>query len=252
MKATTGDRPPGRGFFGKPEVALSVVIPAYNEEQRLARAVERVSSFFAVRGIDGEIIVVDDGSRDRTRTVAMSLQSQCQELRVLGYDFNRGKGSAVRLGVLESRGKAVLYSDADLSTSIEEMDYLWPHLEAGSDVVIASRHLRQSRILVNQPFHRRHLGRVFNTWIRLLGVRGFMDTQCGFKLFRREAAHRLFSLLRTEGFAFDVEILVHAQRLGFRIAEVPVHWSHSPVSRVHPVRDSIAMALQILRIRSIL
>jgi len=164
--------------------ALSVVIPAYNEESRLGPTVLRVCEYLRTSGDSFEIIVVDDGSRDATLSVARKLQEDVPELRVLGYPLNRGKGHAVRTGTLEARGVAVLFSDADLSTPIEELEVLRKALAGGAHVAIASRHLSGSRIEVRQPLTRRYLGRVLNIVISLLGVRGYADTQRGFKLFR--------------------------------------------------------------------
>lgn len=230
--------------------ALSVVIPAYNEERRLPGTLEAVSSYLESRGIEAEILVVDDGSRDGTRAAAERLR--LPTVRVLGYPRNRGKGYAVRTGVLAATRDPVLFTDADLSTPIEDLEILWACLDQGCHVAIASRLLAQSRILVRQPWHRRMVGRTFAGVVSLLAVRGFRDTQCGFKLFRSEAARRLFAPLRTVGFAFDVEVLLRARRLGLRVAEVPVRWVNSPDSRIHPVRDSGRMLVEILRMRGIL
>src|SRR6185295_8357710 len=150
---------------------------------------------------------------------------------------------------LAASREVVLFTDADLSTPIEDVDRLWPSLDAGCDVVIASRHLPGSRELVRQSWRRRVMGRIFNGLLWLLGVRGFHDTQCGFKLFRRDAARRLFEPLQTIGFAFDVEILLQARKLGLRIEEVPVRWTEGTGSHVRPVRDSLKMAREVLRMR---
>jgi len=243
----------GRASFGQGKQekarALSVVIPAYNEEKRLPRTLRAIDQYLAAEGYDAEILVVDDGSTDRTRDRVAELRTSIRSLRLLSYGKNRGKGYAVKIGILAAAQPAVLFSDADLSTPIEEVARLWARYEEGFDVVIASRHWPESGLIVDQPFHRKLVGRAFNTVISMLAVRGFRDTQCGFKLFRAEAARRIFGALRTERFAFDVEVLLRARRLGLKVAEVPVRWVNSPDSRVHLVRDSARMLLEVLRMR---
>jgi len=235
--------------MSNPRRSLSVVIPVYRERERLAPTVRAIQRFLTGGPYDGEIVVVDDGSADGTFDVAQALKSECPDLRILTFPVNHGKGFAVREGVLASSREVVLFTDADLSTPIEDVDRLWPSLDAGCDVVIASRHLPGSRELVRQSWRRRVMGRIFNGLLWLLGVRGFHDTQCGFKLFRRDAARRLFEPLQTIGFAFDVEILLQARKLGLRIEEVPVRWTEGTGSHVRPVRDSLKMAREVLRMR---
>lgn len=232
--------------------SLSVVIPAFNEEQRLPPNLERLHGFLVEQGYDAEILVVDDGSRDRTRDTVEACRNRCPMLRVLSYGANRGKGFAVRTGVLAATRHAVLFTDADFSTPIGELDRLWEHLDRGFDVAIASRQMSDSQIEVRQPWYRRLVGRAFIVIVALIGVRGYRDTQCGFKLFRAEAVRRLFTPLRTHGFAFDVEVLMRARRLGMRVAEVPVRWLHSSDSRVRPVVDSVRMLVELLRMRGVL
>jgi dolichyl-phosphate beta-glucosyltransferase len=232
--------------------SLSVVIPAYNETARLPSTIRAIHQFLLDRNYDAEILVVDDGSRDATRSEVEQLRRALPLLRVLGYEKNRGKGFAVRTGVLGATREAVLFSDADLSTPIGEIDRLWPWFDAGYDVVIASRSRPSSDVRVHQPFYRENMGRVFNAIVSMLALRGIRDTQCGFKLFRRETAVGLFSKLKTNGFAFDVEILVRARDERKKIAEVGVHWVNSPDSRVHAVKDSARMLLELLRMRRLL
>ena len=232
--------------------SLSVVIPCFNEEARLPRTVREIAAFLAARGHDAEIIVVDDGSRDRTREAARALEASCPFVRVVGFPRNHGKGFAVRAGFLAATKDAVLFSDADLSTPIQELDGMWPWMDRGCDVVIGSRRLSGARLEVPQPLHRRGMGRAFNLIVSTLAVRGFQDTQCGFKLFRRAALEPVFRGLKTQGFAFDVELLLLARRRGLRIREVPVRWINSPDSRVRAVRDSALMLREILRMRGLL
>ncbi|HEX7901472.1 MAG TPA: dolichyl-phosphate beta-glucosyltransferase [Planctomycetota bacterium] len=239
---------PSRGLLdGR---SLSVVIPAYNEERRLPATLARVRAFAASAGLDVEILVVDDGSRDGTREAVLRAAADAPEIRLLTYGGNRGKGYAVRAGVLQARREAVLFSDADLSTPIEELRALWPRLDQGCDIAIASRKMSRSRITVRQPWPRQVAGRVFNTVISTIGVRGFRDTQCGFKLFKAPVARRIFSALKTSGFAFDVEVLLRARRLGLQVAEVPVRWENSGDSRVSFVRDSLRMLREVLKMRT--
>jgi dolichyl-phosphate beta-glucosyltransferase len=230
--------------------SVSVIIPAYNEERRLPATLQSLHSFLDRPGYDAEIIVVDDGSRDGTRERASALKLPL--VRVLGYSRNRGKGFAVRTGVLAATREAVLFSDADHSTPVSEIERLWPWLDEGYDVAIGSRHAAGSQLIVRQPLRRRIMGRAFNLIVSFAGVRGINDTQCGFKLFRKDAARRIFSRLRTCGFAFDVEVLLHARRWGLRVREVGVQWTNSPDSRVHPVRDSARMLVEILKMRGVL
>jgi dolichyl-phosphate beta-glucosyltransferase len=203
---------------------LSVVIPTYNEACRIGPSLELVWNYLCANyGRGGfEIIVVDDGSRDRTATLVEEFTSRGPEIRLIRLPMNRGKGAAVRAGMLAAAGEAVLFSDADLSTPIEQVEGTLRLLREGSDVVIGSRALAQSQVLTRQAPLRESLGRLFNRLIRAcLGI-PFPDTQCGFKLFRREAAREVFQRARTDGFAFDVEAILLALQLGYVIREMPV------------------------------
>ncbi|MBZ0273911.1 glycosyltransferase family 2 protein [bacterium] len=228
---------------------LSVVIPAYNEESRLPATLARLREYFASDG-DVEVIVVDDGSADDTRKIAGDIAKDWPALRVVANDRNRGKGYTVRHGVQEAAGDVVLFYDADSSTPIEEYEKLRPHLEAGADVAIGSRSLPGSDVRVHQPWYRETMGRMFNLFVRLVAVRGIVDTQCGFKAFRLPAARAVFARQKLSGFSFDVELLFIARRLGYSIKEVPIVWINSPASRVHPVWDSLRMFLELLKIRA--
>jgi len=228
-------------------VQLSVVIPAYDEARRLGPSLDRVTAYLRERGLEHEILVVDDGSSDATASLVTS--HPAPSLRLLRQPENRGKGAALRRGVLASRGRRVLLCDADLSTPIEELERLEPRIEDGADLVLGSRGLSDSEVAVRQPLYRELMGKTFNRIIRLLGVRGVRDTQCGFKLLDGEAARRLFAEMVTDGFAFDVELVWLARRHGYRIAEVGVRWLDSPGSRVHPLFDSSAMLRDVLFMR---
>jgi dolichyl-phosphate beta-glucosyltransferase len=231
-------------------VKLSVVIPAYNEEQRLGPTLERVSSYLeSTRPGDWELVIVDDGSRDRTPQLVEEARQKWPQIRLIRNSPNRGKGYSVRVGVMESQGEQVLFSDADLSSPIEEIERLVPFYENGYDVVIGSRDIIGSQIEVAQPLHRRVMGYTFMVLRDWIAVSGFRDTQCGFKLFRRNAAREVFTRSRVAGFCFDVEILAIAQTLGYRMCETPVIWRNDERSTVSPIKDSVKMLADLFRIR---
>ena len=226
-----------------PTVWLSVVIPAFNEEGRLASTLSRVSSYLASRRRDFEILVVDDGSSDETLSVAESLAAV--GVKPLRLAENRGKGAALRLGVLQSHGRYVLLCDADLSTPIEEIEKLEARMR-DCDLVLGSRALASSDIRRRQPRHREWMGRVFNLMLRLGGIVTLRDTQCGFKLIEGSVARGLFDLLTTRGFAYDVELVWLADRLKLAVAEVGVVWRDSPqASKVRAWRDPVRMMLEV-------
>jgi dolichyl-phosphate beta-glucosyltransferase len=228
---------------------LSVIIPAYNEEARLPKTLERVEAYLSQQDYSWELIVMDDGSKDRTVEAAEKAMSSPHS-RVVKNRRNMGKGATVRNGMLLAGGRFRLFSDADLSTPIEEAEKLLRAVqEEGYDVAIGSRALKESRLEVRQPFYREMMGRMFNLIVQIVLLGGIKDTQCGFKLFSARAAEEVFARQQLEGFSFDVEVLVLARRLGFRIAEVPVRWLDSPASRVSPLRDSIRMFLDVVRVR---
>lgn len=228
---------------------LSVVIPAYNERDRIGPTLAAVQADLAARAGGSEIIVVDDGSRDGTAGRAREALAGWPGSRVLSLPENRGKGRAVKEGVLAARGRIILFSDADLSTPIAMLDRLLERIEAGADVAIGSRALAGSDVRIHQPRLRESLGKLFNAAVRRLIIPGIRDTQCGFKAFRREAARELFAELRTEGFCFDVEILAAARRRGYRVEEVPVVWNNSAPSAVRVVRGFPRVVRELIRIR---
>ncbi len=226
--------------------ALSVVIPAYNEERRLPASLARIRGFLEARAQSFEIVVADDGSRDATAAVAEAAGGPW--LRVLRAERNRGKGHAVRRGMLEARGGRRLMTDADLSTPMEELPSLEARLDRGFDVAIGSRAVTGARIEVRQSAFRETAGRAFNVLVRLLLLPGIRDTQCGFKLFTAAAAQAAFEPVRLAGFSFDVEAIYIARRRGLRVAEVPVLWRNDVATRVGGLSGTRAF-LDLLRIR---
>jgi dolichyl-phosphate beta-glucosyltransferase len=225
---------------------ISVVIPAYNEAERLGSTLERTVDYLSRRGLSYEVLVVDDGSRDRTIQVAEAFADR--GVRVIRHERNRGKGAAIKTGVLASRGAEVLLSDADASTPIEQLEKLQRKLPE-APVVLGSRAVAGADIRQHQPFYREVMGKTFNLIIRLAGVHGVNDTQCGFKLLQGEVAREIGAELTIEGFAYDVELVWLARRHGYRVVEVGVIWVDSPDSRVDPVRSSLGMLRDLVRMR---
>ena len=230
-------------------VQLSVVIPAFEEAARLGPTLERVRTYLAARPFESEVLVVVDGGRDGTLGLVRNLARAWPALRVLDNGVNRGKGYSVRRGMLAARGRYLLFSDADLSTPIAEVERLVAALDAGADVAIGSRALVDSDVRVRQAWWRQSMGRVFNRFVRLVAVPDLRDTQCGFKCFRRDAAQRIFARQRIARFSFDVELLWIARTLGYRVAELPVTWINHPSSRVHPLSDSCRMLVDLMCLR---
>ena len=226
---------------------VSVVIPAYNEERRLGNTLQAVKKYLASADFQYEVIIVDDGSIDRTASIAE--HADVPGLRVLKNPGNQGKGYTVRHGIEQATGDIILFTDADNSTPIEEFETLRPHFDNGADIVIGSRALPQSQLQVRQTALREFAGRTFNWLLRLLVNLPFHDTQCGFKAFRREAAQAVFPHQSIRGWGFDAEVLLIARRQGLRIVETPVHWINSPDSRLSIWRDAPKMLLEVLKIR---
>jgi glycosyltransferase involved in cell wall biosynthesis len=230
-------------------MTYSIVIPAYNEGARLGPTLEKVLAYVRQQGWDAEVIVVNDGSRDNTADIVREFAAKNPMLRLVENPGNRGKGYAVRNGMLQARGEVIVFSDADLSSPIEEMPKLLQAVTEGADIAMGSRWLRPELQIHRQSLHRQLFGRIFNALNRMiLGLR-FKDTQCGFKAFTREAAHKILPLQRIERWGFDPEILFLARKFGFRVDEVAVRWGHVGGTRINPLLDGARMFQEMVRIR---
>jgi glycosyltransferase involved in cell wall biosynthesis len=227
---------------------LSIVIPSFNEEKRLPGTLERIASYINASDRETEVIVVDDGSTDRTIRVAESFRGKIADFRVVSNGQNRGKGYSVRHGFMESRGEIVLFTDADLSAPIEEADKLLAKMDE-YNLAIGSRAVNRELIEVHESRFREFAGIIFNWIVRLILRLPFVDTQCGFKAFRREKCRIIFEQQTIERFGFDPELLYLARHHGLRIAEVAVRWAHSPATKVNMWRDSVRMFLDVVIIR---
>jgi dolichyl-phosphate beta-glucosyltransferase len=227
---------------------LSIIIPSYNEELRLPATLDRIASYLQTDGRAAEVLVVDDGSNDRTAAVAEAFRNKIALLRVVSNGVNRGKGYSVRHGMQEARGRIALFTDADLSAPIEEAGKLLAALET-HDVAIGSRAMDRSLISVHESRFREFAGIIFNKIVRIILWLPFVDTQCGFKAFRRERCRILFEQQRIERFGFDPELLYLARHHGLHTVEIPVRWGHSPATKVNMWRDSIQMFIDVFTIR---
>lgn len=228
---------------------LSVIIPAYNENLRIAFAIEKVNSYLDGKDIESEIIVVDDGSKDGTLQISESLRNKISRLRVLSNGKNRGKGYTVKKGMLAGSGDSLLFLDADLSTPIEETDRFLKEF-GRYDVLLGSRKVKGANVVIKQPWHRLFLGNCFSVLIRsLFDIGKIDDTQCGFKMFTKEAAQKIFSNLTIKRFSFDVEVLYLAYRFNLRVKQLPVTWYNNSKSSVKPLRDGLRMIIDAARIK---
>lgn len=226
---------------------LSIVIPAFNEEHRLTPALDSIFVYMQNAGYSYEVIVVDDGSKDKTSELVKSRSEYPEKLLLIRQNRNHGKGYAVKLGIERAGGEFVIFVDADGATPIEELEKLQKAIQEGADIAIASRALKESDVV--DHFYRRLLGIAFNTIIRILVINGIKDTQCGFKLFKTDIAKRIFSKLKLIGFSFDVEVLFLAKKLGYKITEVPVSWRAIPGTKINPFTDSFIMFMGVVKIR---
>lgn len=227
---------------------LSIIIPAYNEKDRIGNTIRVISDFFRKRSLDYELVIVDDGSTDGTADY-IKQQFSLEHLRILINRKNRGKGASIRRGMATAKGKRLLFTDADLSTPIDEVEKLMEKMDSGVGVAIASRDCPGAEVLTPQPFYRELMGKIFNLLVQLIVLPGVNDTQCGFKLFERSIARKVFSKMTIMGFGFDVEALYLVRKFNGRIAEVPVRWRNYLGSKVSPVSDSIQMFADLFRVR---
>lgn len=229
--------------------SYSIVIPAYNESARIGRSLEKVLAHATRQGWNLEVIVVNDGSTDSTAEIVRGHAQQNPAVQVLDNPGNRGKGYSVRNGMLHAHGDVLLFSDADLSSPIEEAGKLFAAISAGADIAIGSRWLRTELQTRRQPLYRQLFGRIFNLLLRVILGLQYKDTQCGFKAFTRRAAESIFPLQQIERWGFDPELLYLAQKFAFRVAEVPVEWAHRSGTRINPLRDGSRMLVEMLKIR---
>ncbi len=227
---------------------LSVIVPSFNEEARLPHSLDLIAAYVNSANRSTEVLVVDDGSNDRTAEVAASFTDRIANLRVLKNGENRGKGYSVRHGMQQARGEYVLFTDADLSAPIEEADKLLSALQQ-FDIAIGSRALNRDLIDVHESHFREFAGIIFNRIVRIVLWLPFVDTQCGFKAFRRERCRIIFEQQRIERFGFDPELLYLARHHGLRATEIPVRWSHSPATKINMMRDSIQMFVDVFTVR---
>ena len=227
---------------------LSIIVPSFNEEVRLPASLHLIAAYVSSANCSTEVLVVDDGSNDRTAEVAASFTDRIANLRVLKNGENRGKGYSVRHGMQQARGEYVLFTDADLSAPIEEADKLLSALQQ-SDIAIGSRALNRDLIDVHESRFREFAGIIFNRIVRIVLWLPFVDTQCGFKAFRRERCRIIFEQQRIERFGFDPELLYLARHHGLKATEIPVRWSHSPATKINMMRDSIQMFVDVFTVR---
>jgi len=229
--------------------SLSVVVPAYNEEKCIRSTIERIYDFLEKNFKSYEIIVVDDGSTDRTCKIVSELSGRIKDLKLLRNAGQSGKGESVKRGMMQASSEYILFSDADLSTPIEEIMTFLNYAENGAEVIIGSRAAKGANVLKKQSFLRQNMGRTFNFLVQIFLFSGIKDTQCGFKCFSKKAAEALFKGQRIRGFCFDAEVLYIAKKKGYEIKEVPVTWVNRQDSRVTLVRGALGMLLDIFRIK---
>lgn len=227
----------------------SIIIPAYNEQARIGRTLERVLACVHACGWNAEVLVVNDGSSDDTAVIVKEFAAGDPIIRLINNPGNRGKGYSVRNGMLQATGEIVMFTDADLSSPMEEADLLFTAIREGADIAIGSRWLEVKRQTLRQPFYRRFFGRCFNLVTRMIMTLPFADTQCGFKAFTRQAAQTVFLLQRIERWGFDPEILFIAIKRGFTVREVPVTWGHDERSRISYLRDGLKMLEELVYVR---
>ena len=228
---------------------LSIVIPTYNEKNSISDTLKRISEYLTNKNYEYEIIVVDDGSTDDTVNIVRHFSELNKNIKIIRNEINRGKGYTVKRGMMNAKGHYVIFSDADLSTPIEEVEKLLPYLKQGYDIAIGSRALKESDIQIHQPWYREYMGKFFNVIVRSLMLSKFHDTQCGFKCFRGDVARTLFAQQTINHFSFDVEVLFLAIRYNYTVKEIPIQWFNEPNTRVDAIKDSSKMLKDLLKIR---
>jgi len=230
-------------------LSYSIIIPAYNESQRIAASLDKIIAYTSEQRWMTEILVVNDGSRDNTAEIVREYAKHHPQVRLIENPGNRGKGYTVRNGMSQATGEILLFTDADLSSPIHESRKLFAAIQAGADVAFGSRWLQAELQTERQPFHRQVFGRMFNVLLRIILGLKYKDTQCGFKAFTRKAAITLFPRQRIERWGFDPELLFLSLKYGMNVAEVPVEWAHDDRSKINPVTDGFKMFTELLRIR---
>lgn len=228
---------------------ISLIIPVYNEEERLQNSLEKIIDYFDKQTYSYEILIVDDGSKDKTIEIA---NKYLPKVVIYSYGENKGKGAAVKYGMLKAKGEICIFTDADLSTPIYEIDKMLNEFENKKcDIVIGNRAAGYDMIKIHQPWYREFMGKTFNKFVQLFVFKGISDTQCGFKGFRYEAAQKIFNKTEIQKFGFDVEILYLALKSNFDIRQIKVEWYNDARSKVNPIKDSIQMFKDILRIKKL-
>src|SRR3989338_7250988 len=230
---------------------LSIIKPAYNEEALIEKTLDDVTMYLEKSGFSYEIIVVCDGCKDSTTTIAerFARERGGDNIKVIARKVNMGKGFSVRQGCLEAKGDYIIFTDADLSTPIQEIEKLLKYLQEGYDIAIGSRALKESDIQIHQAWYREIMGKTFNLFVQAIAIKGIKDTQCGFKGFKKEAMQKVFARQTINGFSFDVEVLYIAGKFGYKIKEVPIRWLNRKESKVNPLIHSLQMMIDLIRIR---
>ena len=228
---------------------LAVIVPAYDEEDRIGPTLDRLNEYLSAQQYTWKVVVVSDGSEDRTVEIVTRFALAHMGFELIESRPNRGKGFVVRKGMVEVDAEWLLFSDADLAAPIEEVEKLFAAVGSGPRIAVGSRPLKESDLKVRQPWYREMAGRAFNLMVQLLAVRGIRDTQCGFKLFRRDVSRDVYSRCKLDGFGFDFESLMIARDLGHEIAEVPIRWSHQEGSKVSMLRDGTRMLAELVKLR---
>lgn len=231
------------------KIYLSVIIPAYNEEKRISRTIEDIENYLKNQNFESEIIIVSDGSTDKTVEVVKSFSNKFKNLKIIDYKENKGKGFGVREGILKAQGEFRIFTDADNSTPISEIEKFWKEFEMGADIVIGSREIKGAILDPPQPLFRRFVGECFKFLRKIIiGLWEIQDTQCGFKCFKKETVERVFPKCKIDRFAFDPEILILAKKAGYKIKEVPIYWRNDLMSKVK-IKSIFKMAIDLIKIR---